>query len=596
MDANKDLNSINYLRSDQDVDGKQILLTLLRNKRLIASITGISLLLGLTYALTAKRVWEGQFQIVIANQQSGSSSLNFLQTNPGLSSLLGGRSGLTNKLQTEVEILKSPSMLMPVFSFVKKTKKDNEGYAVPRAQFFTWLDSSLNISLKKGTSVLSLAYRDVDKELIVPVLNKISSAYQAYSGRDRNRNIEKGSIYLDEQISKYKIKSLKSLRAAESYAIENDLTIKSLSSLKSSGIARINQSNEGNFKALSLPLEKNSAANKEIDVETTRVAAANRIRTIKQQLKQLNLLVDDNEAFIFFGRAMPELSGIKHFKTLDNIEEQLLLKRLNFTENDKAIVRLLERKEFIVEAIKKEVIKNLEGTRQVAESILAASKRPKGVLVKYRELLAESSRDQNTLETLESQRRSLSLDKAFSEDPWQLITQPILLDSPVAPSRKSIVIFAFLLGISSGSGIAIYLERKKDLCYDLSELQSLINLPLLEQLSIKDTNSWDEPIKLLAQGQLSELRNKSIALITIGDIDQTATSELVKKLETYLSSCNVFATKDLSTAANCSSQLIITSMGVSSRNDLRKLKNRLSLQNKPVIGWISLGPNSDYLL
>ena len=92
-----------------------------------------------------------------------------------------------------------------------------------RWRFKNW-QSSLNIGLVKNTSVLELSYRDTDKKLVLPVIQKISTAYQAYSGRDRERGIEQGIEYLEKQIKLYNQKSLRSLRAAQEYGIEHDLT------------------------------------------------------------------------------------------------------------------------------------------------------------------------------------------------------------------------------------------------------------------------------------------------------------------------------------------------------------------------------------
>ena len=74
-----------------------------------------------------------------------------------------------------------------------------------------------------------------------------------------------------------------------------------------------------------------------------------------------------------------------------------------------------------------------------AQARLNASKRPEGVLIKYRQLLSTAAKDQFTLDKLENQYRALLLEKARSEDPWELITKPTLLPYPVAPKRKKMM-------------------------------------------------------------------------------------------------------------------------------------------------------------
>ena len=93
------------------------------------------------------------------------------------------------QLKTEVGILKSPSVLMNIFEYVKKEKllRNDESYI--NLRFRSWRESNLDIELIKDTSILNLAYRDTDKDLILPVLEKISNAYQSYSGEKRLREI-----------------------------------------------------------------------------------------------------------------------------------------------------------------------------------------------------------------------------------------------------------------------------------------------------------------------------------------------------------------------------------------------------------------------
>ena len=122
--------------------------------------------------------------------------------------------------------------------------------------------------------MLEIAYRDTDEKLILPVIEQISKAYQDYSGRNRERGISQGIDYLDQQIVIYRAKSAASLRAAQRFAIEQDLT-----ALKGDG---------GNDEEIKYA----------ISIEEIRVEAANQIR-INEQLNQLNQLKDNPETLIY---------------------------------------------------------------------------------------------------------------------------------------------------------------------------------------------------------------------------------------------------------------------------------------------------------
>ncbi len=191
---------------DDEIDLRQLVGSLIRQWRLIASVSGACLLISGIYAFTRKPVWQGSFQIVLASSNSPSSgSQQLQQSNPGLASLIGV-SGGGNALGTEVKILESPSVLKPVFDFVKN-QKAKTGIDVRDWRYLGWL-GNLTIELEQGTSVLNIEYRDSDKEMILPVIDRISKAYQAYSGRDRERGITQAITYLDQQIEIYSKKSI----------------------------------------------------------------------------------------------------------------------------------------------------------------------------------------------------------------------------------------------------------------------------------------------------------------------------------------------------------------------------------------------------
>ena len=112
---------------------------------------------------------------------------------------------------------------MPIYDFVMNEKrKSNPQYEIP---FEAWKKGFLNIKLKFKTSILDISYKDSKKEIIIPVLEKISKAYQKYSKeKDKSSNIL-AIKYLEEQIKIYKEKSVNSIKNAQEYALDKDLSI-----------------------------------------------------------------------------------------------------------------------------------------------------------------------------------------------------------------------------------------------------------------------------------------------------------------------------------------------------------------------------------
>ena len=167
-------------------------------------------------------------QIVLEDQSSNSGRLAQLETtNPLLANLAGLGSGpLKSYLATEVRILKSPSVLKPVYDFVK-SKKASNGEDVHKWVYVNWVNSNLSIELSKGTSVLNISYRDSDKNLILPVLKRITDTYQEYSNRDSTRAINNAVIFTTKQSKLLKSKANESNRRLDAfkftYGISDDV-------------------------------------------------------------------------------------------------------------------------------------------------------------------------------------------------------------------------------------------------------------------------------------------------------------------------------------------------------------------------------------
>lgn len=552
---------------EDEIDLGEVVAALRRRWRLVAGVTVGSVLLAGVFTLLQKPLWEGEFQIVVANkdeQPSGGSQL--LASNPGLAALIGAGSK-SNELETEVKILESPSVLKPVFDFVL-TSKSQAGQNVEDLRFAKWLEKNLDIKLEKGTSVLNLSYRDTDKPLIVPVIDRISKAYQAYSGRDRERGLARAIAYLDQQVSIYRERSIQSLRAAQQYAIEQDLTA----------------------------LKTDNETPNTLNLEAARVQAANEIRNYDQQLRQLTNLSSDSEAIQFRGLTIPELASKGLPQQIEAINVQLATLRQTFTDREPTIKNLIKRRQLMIEVFKRNTINFLLAKRADAQARLAASQRPKGVLIRYRELLRIAARDEVTLNKLEDERRAISLEKARRTDPWELISTPTLLDRPVAPRKGVNLALGLLAGLVLGSGTALVIDRRSGIVHSRSELLRLLPYPLLLELNPAQPDSWTTPLQLLAEGPLAGAQ--SVALIPIGgtvvaDIADHLSQALQQALERSSSAgdiASVTATADLMVARGADRQLLLTTPGAPTREELTQLHQQLELQDHPVSGLLLLSP------
>ena len=116
-------------------------MTINRNKKFISIITFLSVFFSIVYSFTSKKIWEGEFQIVLDGASQENSISNKIRGLPTLES--------DDPLETQVEFLKSPLVLSKVFEFVKK-EKSLEDYQKSSLRFKDWKNNSLDIKLEKG--------------------------------------------------------------------------------------------------------------------------------------------------------------------------------------------------------------------------------------------------------------------------------------------------------------------------------------------------------------------------------------------------------------------------------------------------------------
>ena len=526
--------------SDEEIDLREVAGALGRRRRLIAVFTGAALVISGIYAFTSKSVWEGQFQIVLEQQDSGEAGLlaQFLSNNSGLPSMLG-IDGEASKLQTEVKVLESPSVLKPTYDFVKANKA-KAGENISGWSFRTWRDKYLKIELEKGTSVLKIAYRDTDPKLVLSVIRNISRDYQRYSGRDRSKSIRNGLNFAKEQVEQFRQKAATSSRALDEFAIRY-------------GIANNGES----VGSSSIDVSKIFGSNVDTD---------------------LNLLSQLGSSTGIQGDTLSQLAGIN---------QELIRRQQRFTNRDPGVIALMRERD----ALRRYIEVTAGGSLTLPGQQPTSKEQAQELILQFKELKRKARRDTSTLDELERSLLSLQLEKARQADPWELISTPTMLDRPVAPHKKLIVTLGLLAGLVVGSGVALWIDRRTGLVYSKNELKSLLPCPLIKHLPAMGGSTWTDAADLLAAGPLAKSPGSSaVALIPIGNIPKEQLQNFNAELSRALLGRELVVSTDMRKTSRCATQLLVTSQGVATRTQLSELRQKLALQGTPLAGWVLLDP------
>ena len=529
--------------ADDEIDLRQVAAALSRHRLLIAAVTGVSLVISGIYALTRKPVWEGRFQIVVENQDSGGTgALSSLISNNTMIAKVAGGLGDTH-LNTEVKVLKSSSVLKSTYDFVK-AKKASAGENIDGWTFQDWRDSNLSVELELGTSVLNIAYRDTNRDLVLPVIRNISSEYQRYSGRDRTKSISSGLAFAKEQVEQFREMSAESSRALDEYSIRF-------------GIANSGQAIDSSGPDISKSLNFNSALGSLNELSSSITTGS-----VRKQ-----------------GDALGQLAAIN---------KELIRRQQQFTDRDPSILALIRERD----ALRSYIEMTAGGSLTLPGQQPTSKEQAQEVLLQFKELNRKAKRDIATLNRLESALMSLQLEQARQTDPWELISTPTLRDKPVAPRKSRIVAFGLLAGLVAGCGAALLVDRRTGLVYSEEELKSLLPCPLIKHLPAMSGSAWTDAADLLAAGPLAKApENSSIALVPIGNIPNEQLQAFSSEISRALQDRELLVSSDLRQTSRCATQLLVTSRGVATRIQLSQLCQKLALQGTPLAGWILLDPD-----
>jgi len=532
-----------------EIDLAQLGAALKRHSKLIGKVTGGTLLVTLIATLLQKPVWEGEFQIVLASNEGGGGKLAQLAAaNPMLAGLAGlGGGGGKDSLETEVQILQSPSVLKPVFDFVR-TSKRQAGENVDKLRYEDWLKSNLEIKLQKGTSVLNINYRDSDKPLILPVIDQISKAYQSYSAKSKKRSLQQSIDWASNQIEILKPKALESTRKRDTFALSNGI-------------------------------------NGGTSIPTIATDVLSKIPESLQGLKGLELSVSSQQTSSLSGQNAASGSP---YGQLASINQQIIERQQIFTKND-PITRILIRKR---DALRTYIATSAGGVLVSPLGIPRSQEQAQSILLRYQQLDKSATRQTATLETLENTLLSLELEKAKQIDPWELISTPTLLDRPVSPKKSRNMALGLLAGLVLGSGAALVVDRRSGKVFAIDELKATLPYPLLAELHQGVSQSNQQTLQLLAQGALEAPH--SVALIPMG-LSAAAAQPIATSLQSALRednhSAEVLCSSDLLATRHCGIQILLTAPGAATRSELAALVQQLQLQGTRVAGWLLLQPS-----
>lgn len=563
------MNDKKYNINDEDeINFGEALKFLLRNTTSVLIFSLVGLIIAYIAFNNSKRIWKGEFQIVLEKEDTKSSSI--IQSLIGDDRVSGFASNVglntkNKKLETEVEILRSPLVLFPIYDYVKQLKRaNNRDFGL---SYNMWYRSSISVKLKRGTSVLNFTYTDTDKDIIIPTLTEISKKYQSYSDEEKERSLDKGLDYLQKQITKYEKITADSAQELQSFSYKHNLI--------------------SNFDE-----EESLTPASEIE----RVKAENKLNLIEKQIKQINEIPKGSNTILPLAKRIYTQNNIKisgPLRKIDDINERLISNKNIYKDTDPLIIDLVNVRNSSIMEIRNELINDLNAEKNSLKVLIEANTKPKDVIFKYTQLLRASADNAKILVGLKTNQSTLVLKKAEINDPWKLITKPTLADFPVGPTRRTISLVGLIIGSLLGIIFAFIKEKVSEEVYSKNEIDKLLEIPFIDEINLKDKENTKEIIKLLLLSKLNIQEEETLAIVPIGNIKEEFLLSFVDIIQSYMTNNKIAIVQNLSEAKDFSCQLFLASIEETKTNEIKNINKLLNLQNHKTIGWILLS-NKDF--
>ena len=345
--------------------------------------------------------------------------------------------------------------------------------------FSVWKFNNLSIKLTKSTSILNITYKDKDKSIIIPVLEKISKTYQQYTNKSKEKSLNFSRIYLEKQVDKYKLKSSNSLKKTEEYAINENL----LGTLPDQVLGRdIVDSSNYNFKNP----QNYTFSGSILGIEKQRIELESKIKQINLKIKKIDNVNIKNTEVLFIAKSIEELVNTGLIDEITSLEKNINDKQFLYRADDPKLLLLKKRLKYEYKNLRNQSLLYLKAQRDQLQFALDTFKRPKEVLIKYRELIREAKRDESALLNFETELMKTNLQLSKLDDPWELISQPTLFYKHIAPRGSKYALLGIISGIISGILTSIYKELKDKSIFENNILETMLQSKILKKINLED--------------------------------------------------------------------------------------------------------------
>ncbi len=468
---------------------------------LAALVTSTAVFAGVSYlVLQAPNLYRSQSLILIGNKVS----VPVIQSEDSEDSAAGAKA---NNLSTDIEVLKSQSLLMKAFNKLDAAYQEISPAVVSQ---------NLLLLQPKDTTVLSVSYEDTDPNRAKAFLDALVATYLEYGRNSQRSPVTNAVQFIEKRLPQAQIALEKSSGELTNFRVNNNLgngkgeinlayaqkenfrekvmeaelnlyqteqqykalqsQVNSLQQDPKTLLTDAVLSQDSNYQSI---LKQLQALTVEYQLDKSIYTDEHpRTQLIKERIDQLNqLLVASSRQVIGNQSSKIAAKKIENGEILQALGSQLAQIQITLITQKQQLPKLRQQEKLA--NLNLERLLKLQQTDKILESREAANTQAVNVLnQKLQELRIRGAQETST---------------------WKVIEPPTLSSFPIAKDRNRGLILSFLAGILSGIGVAIWLEKLDRRFRDIQELKQMIPLPILAVIP-------------KAQGEVSVFKNSELGL------------------------------------------------------------------------------------
>ena len=483
-----------------EADGDSIdlrqLATVVRHRwRLIGAIVAGVTAMTTIVTFNQEDKYKGSFQLLVepvAEEQE--DALSVLQ--PDLSGL---------DYETQIEVLRSPRVMSPIIKDLAKKYPE-----VEYGELIKQKKSPLKIEQLGDTKILEISFIDRDPDKIQFVLDRLAKAYLRYSLDERRIEVRQGIAFVESQLPevRQRVDELqgKVQKFRQQYnLLDPDKQAEILAQQRVDYSQKYfdTQAQLKETRSLYALLQQQLGLNPQQALAASYLSESPRYQNLLDELQQVEVeLAQESSRFSAQNPAVQTLED-KKARLLDLLKQeaggvlgQSLSNSVENTPNltSPSTLRLGLNQEYIQVANEIEI---LELREQVLKSEIAKlsdlTKQMPVIARQYTDLNRQLTVATESLNRFLTAKEELQLQVAQQALPWQAISQPSVLEDPVAPNLPQNIALGLISGLILGCAAALLAERLDPVFHSPEELKESIKLPLLGLIPVqKDLQPADE--------------------------------------------------------------------------------------------------------